>query len=134
VLPQEKEAIVALVSSILYTAALLALRPALGALQIAATFAALLAFILTLWAGRAVVGLRSSRLDERDLAIRHRAGEIAIHGFGAAVMAGTAILCYVHRATDLLPAPQVALLAFLSWTGMYLVWSVAVLVLYRRAG
>jgi len=43
------------------------------------------------------------------------------------------VLIFLNRSDLLVPALHVALLAFVSWIAMYVVWSVTVLVLYRKA-
>ncbi len=67
------------------------------------------------------------------MAIRYKAGMLALHGFGMVVMAGAVVLFFVNRTDLLVPAIHVALLAFASWMVMYVVSAVTVLVLYRKA-
>lgn len=131
-LPQQREALLVLASSVVFTAALALLQPWAGGLHIEATFGALGAFVIVLWIGRSLVGLRAKSLDERDVAIRYRAGIVAMFGFGSTLIIGAILLCTAHRETGLVPVAQVALLAYGSWMAMYLLWSVTVLVLYRR--
>jgi hypothetical protein len=129
---QQREAVFALCSSLVFTVLVLLLRGLFGAHEVEALLVALVAFIVAQWAGRRIVGLRADTLDERDLAFRNLAAHVGTLVFGVAVVAGVAVLWLVHRETLLVPVAQVALLAFLSYTAMYVAWSVAVLVLYRR--
>ena len=130
--PQQKEAVVALCSSLVFTSLLPLVRPLAGSFRIEAIFVTLVAFIATLWIGRVLVGLKAKALDERDLAIRYQAGLVATHGFGIVVMVGAAILCLLHREILVVPTEHVALLAYYGWMTLYLVWSVTVLILYRK--
>ena len=125
--PQQKEALLALAGSLVFAALAVPLR-----VRCEAIFVALAVFIAILWIGRRVVGLRTAALDERDLAIRYQAGLVAAHAFGSIVMVGAVVLWMLHRSTLAVPAVSVALLAYGGWMAMYLVWSVTILVLYRR--
>ncbi|MBN1628684.1 MAG: hypothetical protein JW990_02875 [Thermoleophilia bacterium] len=131
-LPQQKEALVALGSAVAFGVLIGVLIPLIDSFRAEAVFIALVAFILGLWIGRAVVGLRTKALDERDMAIRYKAGMVALHGFGAVVMVGAVVLFFLNRGDLLVPVVHVALLAFVSWIVMYMVWAVTVLILYRK--
>ncbi len=134
VVPQQKEAIVVLVSSIAFSAFALLLWRWLGKFGSEAIFGALAAFIAVLWIARRIVGLKQDALDERDLAVRYRAAIAATYGFGLVVMLGAAGLWAAHRESLMAPTVEIALLAFYGWMAMYLTWSVAVLLAYGRGG
>jgi hypothetical protein len=130
--PQEKEAWLALGSSLAFAALVFPLRVLVPTLECEAVFVALAVFIAILWIGRRTVGLTARALDERDLVIRYQAGLVASHAFGIVVMVGAVVLWMLHRLTLAVPIIHVALLAYFGWMSMYVVWSVTVLVLYRR--
>ncbi len=132
-LPQQKEAVVNLCGAVLFSALVGVLIPLIDSFEWEAVLLALVGFIIVVWAGRAIVGLRTKALDERDISIRYKTGIAAMHGFGAVVMVGAVVLIFLNRSDLLVPALHVALLAFVSWIAMYVVWSVTVLVLYRKA-
>jgi hypothetical protein len=132
-LPQQKEAVLELCNVVLFSVLVGVLIPLIGSFDSEAVLLALVGFIVVLWVGRGLVGLRTKALDERDMAIRYKAGMLALHGFGMVVMAGAVVLFFVNRTDLLVPAIHVALLAFASWMVMYVVSAVTVLVLYRRA-
>jgi hypothetical protein len=132
--PQEREAALVLVSSLVFAAAAMPLRRLVPSLEVESLFLALGVFIVTLWIGRRSVGLRTRKLDERDWAIRYQAGIVSTHVFGIAVMVGAMTLCALHHGALMVPSVHVALLAYGSWMSMYAVWALTVLALYRRAG
>jgi hypothetical protein len=109
------------------------LIPLLDSFESEVVLLALVGFIVVLWVGRGLVGLRTNDLDERDMAIRYKAGMLALHGFGMVVMAGAVVLFFINRVDLLVPVIQVAVIAFASWMVMYVVSAVTVLVLYRKA-
>ncbi|MBN1628965.1 MAG: hypothetical protein JW990_04320 [Thermoleophilia bacterium] len=109
------------------------LMPLIDSFEWEAVLLVLVGFILVVWVGRAIVGLRTKALDERDMAIRYKTAIAAMHGFGAVVMVSAVVLVFLNRVDLLVPASHVALLAFVGWIVMYVVWSVTVLVLYRKA-
>ena len=132
-LPQQKEAVLELCGAVFFSVLVGVLVPLIDSFRSETVLLALVGFIVVLWIGRRLVGLRAKTLDERDMAIRYKAGMLALHGFGMVVMAGAVILFFVNRTDLLIPAVQVALLAFASWMAMYIIASVTVLTLYRKA-
>lgn len=93
---------------------------------------ALMLFILILWLGRRLIGARFKALDEMDKTIRYQAALIAIHGFGAVVIIFACALFLLHRSTLQVPLHRVLWLAYYGWISLYVFWSAAMLVLYRR--
>ena len=132
-LPQQKEAVISLSSAIVFSALVGVLVPLIDSFKSEVVFIALVAFIAVLWIGRVIVGVRRKALDERDLDIRYKAGMIALHAFGMVVMAGAVVLFFLRHEDLMVPAVDVALLAFMSWIVMYVVSAVTTLILYRRA-
>lgn len=130
--PQEKEALLTLGNSLLFTVLVFLFRNILPHYECEVVFAGLVAFIAILWIGRSVFGIKLKALDERDVAIRYRSGIIAAHGFGIFIMTGVVVLWSLHRATMAVPITQMVLLAYFGYLFMYLTLSVTVLVLYRR--
>jgi hypothetical protein len=130
--PQQKEALLALGSSAGFALLAHLLQGLLPGFRWETVMAATVVFILTMWIGRWIVGMRARALDERDLFIRYQAGLVASHALGIVSTVGTIILCSLYRNTLTVPTIQVALLAYYGWLSMYAVWSVTVLALYRR--
>ena len=131
-LPQQKEALSALISALVFTVLLTIIRPLAGGFSSEIVFIAILVFTVSLWISREVVGFRSRNLDEREWMIRYQAGLIAAHFLGAVFMVGAAVLYLHHKETMLVPMEQVALLAFYGWMSLYVSWAAAILVMYRR--
>jgi len=129
---QEKEAVLALGTSLVFAIVVYPLRQLWPGFAWQAVFAALLVLIVVMLVGRRFVGIRAADLDERDIGIRYRAGAIAASGFGLVVSCGALILCTLHRASDAVPSFSLALLVYYGWLTMYLGWSISVFVLHRR--
>lgn len=130
--PQEKEALLALGSSLAFGVFAFPLQALFPGARCEALFLAILGFVAVLWTGRRVVGLRSQALDERDIAVRYQAGLVGSHVFGTVVMIGAVALWALHRTTLTVPSVEVVLLASCRWLATYLVWEVIILALYRR--
>lgn len=131
-LAQQKEATLTLVSSIVFTLLLLFVSPLFMAIRNEVILVLFAMFILTLWAVRRIVGLKFNKLDEMDKTIRLQSAIIAAHGFGATVAVYAIFLYLIHRNVSLVPIHQVLSLAFAGWLSLYLVWTLSILILYRR--
>ncbi len=130
-LPQQKEATLTLISSIVFMILLSFVVPIFGLFQNEGIFIMLGIFILTLWVSRKVAGLKFKVLDEMEKTIRYQAALIAIHGFGAVVMVFAFVLYLIHRNTSVVPLHQVMQMAYYSWISLYVFWSGSILILYR---
>jgi len=130
-LPQQKEAILTFISSLVFVILLSLLAPELGYFRSEAIFIMLALFIVTLWIGRKIAGLKFKMLDEMEKIIRYQAALIAIHGFGAVVMVFAFILYMIHRETMTVPLHQVLQMSYYSYISLYLFWSGSILILYK---
>ena len=132
--PQEREARLALGMSLAFAAIIFPLYRLFPGFECETLYITLVGFIVLLWTGRRLVGVRVGALDERDIAMRYRAGIIAGPMMGIVVMIGTLLLCTIYRIAQAVPNLYLALLVYFSWLAMYLVWSATVIFLYRRGG
>ncbi|HNT52180.1 MAG TPA: hypothetical protein PKH19_02165 [Candidatus Syntrophosphaera sp.] len=131
-LTQQKEAAITLTSSLVFIMLKALAVPDLGAFDCELTLTLLALFIVSLWAGRIIVGAKLKSFDERDKTIRYQAALIAVHGFGAVVMAYACILYLIHRDFQSVPLRQVLNMAYYGWISLYVFWSGSILILYRK--
>lgn len=131
-LAQQKEAILSLLSSLVFALLLLFVSPLFAAARSEVILVLFALFILTLWGVRKSVGLKFKSLDEMDKTIRLQAAIIAVHGFGAMVAIYAIFLYILHRVDSLVPIHQVLSLAFAGWLSLYIFWTLSILILYRR--
>jgi hypothetical protein len=131
-LAQQKEATFTLISSIVFALLLLFVSPLFTGARSEVILILFALFILSLWIVRQSTGLKFKNLDEMDKTIRLQAAIIAVHGFGATVAIYAFSLYLIHRTVSLVPIHQVLSLAFIGWLSLYFVWTLAILILYRR--
>ncbi len=129
---QQKEALLTLISSVVFIILKAFLIPDLGAFNLEFTLVLLALFNVSLWAVRIFLGFRFKALDEMDRTIRYQAAMIAIHGVLMVVFVYAVVLYLIHRSTLTVPLQQVLNLAYYSWISLYLFWTASILVLYKR--
>jgi hypothetical protein len=128
---QQKEALITLIAGIVFILLKAFIVFDLKGFNNEFTLVLLALFIVTLWAGRIIIGARFRSLDERDKAIRYQAAMIATHGFGIVVVLYAFALYLLHRETLIVPVHQVLSLAYFSWISLYVFWSASMLVLHK---
>ncbi len=129
---QQKEAAITLASSVAFLILKALVVPDLGSFSCELTLVLLALFIVSIWAGRIIIGAKFKLLDEMDKTIRYQAALIAVHGFGAVVMIYACVLYLIHRDVQTVPLRQVLNLAYYGWISLYVFWSGSILVLYRK--
>jgi predicted phage tail protein len=133
-LPQQKEALLTLILWVAGIAALPAVTMLVPVYQTEITYALLALVIIAMWVCRRIVGVKWSDLDERDQGIRFKAGMAGAAGVVTLVVGVCLILSSVFRTAGFVPVFWIARLAFCAMAALYLFWTAAILILYRRGG
>lgn len=133
-LPQQKEALLTLVLWVTGTAAMLAVAALMTEYQTEATYALLALVIIAMWVCRRIVGVKWEKLDERDQGIRFKAGMAGAAGVVMLVVVTCLVLSSVFRTAGVVPVCWLARMAFGAMASLYVFWTAAILILYRRGG
>ena len=133
-LPQQKETLLTLVVWVAGTAAMLAVAVFVSAYQTEIIYALLAVVIIAMWVCRRIAGVKWNDLDERDQGIRFKAGMAGAAGVVTLVVVTCLVLSGVFRTAGVVPVFWFARLAFGAMASLYLFWTAAILILYRRGG
>jgi hypothetical protein len=133
-LPQQKEAVFTLAVWAVGSLAMLAVALFINRYQTEITYALLALAICAIWVFRRMAGVRWKDLDERDQGIRFKAGIAGAAGVVLLVVVACLILSAVFRDKGAVPVSYLARMAFGAMASLYLFWTAAILVLYRRGG
>jgi hypothetical protein len=128
---QQKEAVFNIAVCVATLALYVVLRLIIGPYQSHAAFSLLALHAISALIYRKVARKGDVTMDERDLAIRHKA---AITGFGIfwLFFVGFSLAAfYANQQTGMVSVNLWVLMVFIGWIVLYLAWSIAALVLYR---
>jgi len=127
-LPQQKEAVLTLVVwgiGIVLMFAIMMLHPGY---QTEIIYALLALTIVAMWVCRRISGVKWKNLDERDQGFRFKAGMVTL------VVVACVLISGIYHQQGVVPIVFLARMAFGAMASLYLFWTVAILVLYRKGG
>jgi hypothetical protein len=133
-LPQQKEAMYTLVVWIAGTVAMVAVAAFAGRYQTEITYGLLALTICSMWVFRRIAGVNWKTLDEMDQCIRFKAGMAGAAGVVLLIVVTCLVLSTAYRVQGVVPVCFFARMAFGAMAALYLFWTVAILILYRKGG
>ena len=129
---QQKEAVFNIVVCCAALILYVVLRLFVGPYQSHAAFSLLALQAISVLIRRRVARKGGITLDERDLAIRHKAAIIGFSIFWLFFVGFSLATFYANQQTGMVSVNLWILMVFTGWIVLYLAWSVAALVLYRQ--
>jgi hypothetical protein len=131
-LPQQREAVCTLVAWVVGLIAFSVIAAAFRGHGAEVSFSVMVLVIVAMWVIRALNGVSWKKLDERDQLIRFKAGMAAAAAVVALVVVGCVALYYTFHACGMVPIRYLSYMAFAAMASLYVCWTAAILLLYRK--
>lgn len=133
-LPQQKEAMFTFIVWVVGTLIMLGVAASGARFQTEIIYGLLALVICAMWVLRRIAGVSWKKLDERDQGIRFKAGMAGAAGVVTLVVVTCLVLSNIYRIQGVVPVHYFARMAFGAMAALYLFWTAAILILYRKGG
>lgn len=130
-LPQQKEAIMTLICSIVFIVTLMFIMPMFLPFNAEVVFILLAVFNTILWMMRRIAKVDFKALDEMEKTIRYKASFISTHAFSMVVIIYVFFLYVENIGFATVPMSQVLKMAYYSYVSLHVFRSVSILILYK---